>query len=83
VKEIKKRSSCQYNKYTFFLDTVALEHTKNYTYLGQNINTAGNDLRDKSRTAFYDIKRNIKLDIPIRIWQKKNTLISYKTHCPL
>ena len=29
-----------------------------------------NDLRDKARRAFYAIKRNIKFDIPIRIWLK-------------
>ena len=29
-----------------------------------------NDLRDKARRAFYAIKRNIKLDIPIRTWLK-------------
>ena len=41
----------------FHLDTVALEHTKNYTYLGLNISATGNfhkgvnDLRDKARRA--------------------------------
>ena len=60
----------------FFLNTTALEHTKNYTYLGLNIsstgnfNKAANDLREKARRAFYAIKRNIKLDIPIKIWLK-------------
>jgi hypothetical protein len=50
--------------------------TKNYTYLGLNISATGNfhktvnELRDKARKAFYDIKRNIKFDIPIRIWLK-------------
>ena len=29
-----------------------------------------NHLRDKARRAFYTIKRNIKFDIPIRIWLK-------------
>ena len=58
------------------LDTVALEHTKNYTYLGLNISATGNlhkavnDLRDKARRAFYAIKRNINFNIPIRIWLK-------------
>ena len=28
------------------------------------------DLRDKARRAFYDIKRNINFNIPIRIWLK-------------
>ena len=60
----------------FFLNTTPLEHTKNYTYLGLNIsstgnfNKAANDLREKARKAFYAIKRNVKLDIPIKIWLK-------------
>ena len=72
----QKRSSCKDHKYKFHLDTVALEHTKNYTYLGLNISATGNfhknvnDLRDKIGRAFYASKRNIKFDIPIRIWQK-------------
>jgi hypothetical protein len=58
------------------LDTVALEQIKNNTYLGLNINATGNfhkavnELRDKARRAIYAIKRNIKFDIPIRIWLK-------------
>ena len=35
-----------------------------------NFSKAANDLRDKSRRAFHAIKRNIKLDIPIKIWLK-------------
>ena len=67
----QKRSSCQENKYKFHLDTIALEHTKNYTYLGLNISTTGNnDLRDKARRAFYAINWNIKFDTSIRIWLK-------------
>ena len=72
----QKRSSHQEHKYKFHLDTVALEHTKTYTYLGLNISATGNfhkavnDLRDKARRAFYVIKRNITFDIPIRIWLK-------------
>ncbi|CDQ91392.1 unnamed protein product, partial [Oncorhynchus mykiss] len=71
-----KRSSHQDHKYKFHLDTVALEHTKNYTYLGLNISATGNfhkavnDLIDKARRAFYAIKRNIKFNIHIRIWLK-------------
>ena len=55
---------------------LVLEHTKNYTYLGLNISAGGNfhkavnDLRDKARREFYAINRNIKFDIPIRIWLK-------------
>ena len=50
----QKRSSCQKHKYKFHLDTVALEHTKSYTYLGLNFSTTGNfqkavnELRDKA-----------------------------------
>ena len=72
----QKRSSHQDHKYKFHLDTVALEHTKNYTYIGLNISATGNfpkavnDLRDKARRAFYAIKRNINFNIPIRIWLK-------------
>ena len=61
-------SSCQDHKYKFHLDTIALEHTKNYTSLG--LNKAVNELRDKARSSFYAIKRNIQFDIPIRIWLK-------------
>ena len=73
----KKRSRCQAHADKFPLATVALEHTTNYTYLGINISATGNfhkavnELRDKARRAFYAIKRNIKSDIPIRIWLKK------------
>jgi hypothetical protein len=72
----QKRSSCQDHEYRFNLDTVAIEHTKNYTYLDLNISATGNfhkvvnELRDKARRDFYAIKRNIKFDIPIRIWLK-------------
>uniref|UniRef100_A0A8K9V0N5 Reverse transcriptase domain-containing protein n=1 Tax=Oncorhynchus mykiss TaxID=8022 RepID=A0A8K9V0N5_ONCMY len=72
----QKRSSHQDHKYKFHLDTVALEHTKNYTYLGLNISATGNfhkavnDLRNKARRAFYAIKRNIHFNKPIRIWLK-------------
>ena len=57
-------------------DTVTLRRTKNYTYLGINMNTTGyfnkavNDLKDKARRAFYAIKRNIKLVTPIRSGSK-------------
>ena len=60
----------------FFLNQTALEHTKNYTYLGLNISSTGNfnkavnDLREKARRAFYAVKRNVMLDIPIKIWLK-------------
>jgi hypothetical protein len=69
----QKRSSCQDHKYKFHLDTVALEHTKNHTYLGLNISATGNfhkavnDLKNKARWA---IKTNIKFYILIRVWLK-------------
>jgi hypothetical protein len=72
----QKRSSCQDQKCKFHLDTFALELTKNDTYLSLNISATGNfhkavnELTDKARRAFYAIKRNIKFDIPFRIWQK-------------
>ena len=72
----QKKSSCQDHKYKLYLDIVALEHTKNYTYIALNISASGNfhkavnELRDKARMAFYAIKRNIKFNIPIRIWLK-------------
>ena len=65
---LQKRSSCQDHKYKFHLDTIAQEHTTNYTYRGLNIRTPGNfhkavnDLRDKPRRAFYAIKINIKFE---------------------
>ncbi len=72
----QKRPSNQDQHHSFKLDNMLLEHMQNYTYLGININNtenfnkAVNDLRDKARRAFYAIKRNIKIDIPIRIWIK-------------
>ena len=71
-----KRVAAKTTNIKFHLDTVALEHTTNYTYLGLNISAtdnfhkAVNDLRNKARRAFYAIKRNRKFDIPIRIWLK-------------
>lgn len=64
------------NTHNFYLDNTKLQQTKNYTYLGLNITYTGNtnmavkDLRDKARRAFCAIKRNIKTNIPIRIWLK-------------
>ncbi len=72
----QKRPSHQEQHHSFKLDNMLLEHRQNYTYLGININNTGNfnkavnDLRHKARRAFYAIKRNIKIDIPIRIWIK-------------
>ena len=50
---------------------LSLEQKKTCTYLGKNIN---NLLRDKVRTAFYAIKGNIKLDIPLKIWLKMTVI---------
>lgn len=72
----QKRTRNQDPPYRFLLGTDLIEYTNNYTYLGLNICTTGNfkkavnDLRDKARRAFYAIKRNIKLNIPIQIWLK-------------
>lgn len=72
----QKGPSPLHSKHKFLLNKKVLEHTKNYTYLGLNISSTGNlnkavnDLRDKARRAFYAIKKNIKLDIPIPIWLK-------------
>ena len=71
----QKRSRCQDNKYKFYLDTVALAHTKNYTYLSLDINNTGNfhkvvnDLRDKARWALYDINSTSQLESGPKILQ--------------
>ena len=65
------RSGKKDHKYQLYLDTVLLEHTKNYTYLGLNISNTGsfhmavNELRDKARRAFYALKRIIKIEIQL------------------
>ena len=74
---LSKTKIMVFHKYKFYLDTVALEHTNNFTYLGLNISATGNfhkavnDLRDKARRDFYAIKINIHFDIPIRSCQKR------------
>ncbi len=58
------------------MEITKLQYTENYTYLGLNItytgsfNMAVKELRDTARTAFYAIKRNIKIDFPIQVWLK-------------
>ena len=42
IRVFQKRSSCQDHKYKFHLDTVALDNTNNYTYLGLKISATGN-----------------------------------------
>ena len=70
----QKRSSCQDHKYKLYLSCPRAH--KNDTYLSLNISTTGNfhkaakELRDNARRAFNAIKRKIKFDMPIRIWQK-------------
>ena len=77
---VPKKVHCQDHKYKLYLDTVALEHIKNYTYLGPHNSTTGyfhkavNDLRDKARRAFYNIKRNI--NVTSQIGSGKKTLES-------
>ena len=43
------------NKYTFHLDTVTLEQTKNYTYLGINMNATGNRAVNETRKGVHFI----------------------------
>ena len=66
-----------FHKFTFSLDNVTLEQTKKrHLPRHKNMNTTGNfnkavnDLRDKASRAFHAIKKNIKLEIPIKIWLK-------------
>lgn len=72
----QKRPSRQDQHHSFKLGHMPLEHAQDYTYLGINISNTGHfkkavrNLREKARRAFYAIKRNIKIDIPIRIWLK-------------
>ena len=76
----QKQSRSQDNTHNFYLDTTKLQHTINYTYLGLNISSTGSfnlavkDLRDKTRRALYAIRRNIKLDIPIKTVSKCSNL---------
>ena len=72
----EKRSRSQVQKHNFTIGPHSIEHTNNYRYLGLIINSNGkfnlavNDLREKARRAFYAIKRQIPVEIPIRIWLK-------------
>ncbi len=64
------------NTTTFSLGTNQIAHTSHYNYLGLKITSTGNfnhavnELRDKARRAFYAIKRQCPIEIPIRIWLK-------------
>ncbi len=60
----------------FILGTNQVTHTSHYNYLGfkitstGNFNYAVNELRDEACRAFYAIKRQCPIEIPIRIWLK-------------
>ena len=63
----QNRSRYQDYEYKFHLDTVALEHTKNYTYLSLNISTTDNFHKavtylrqDKKGLLCHQKKRNIQ-----------------------
>ncbi len=69
----QKRSRSQGTKHIFTLGTNQITHTSHYNYLGLKITSTGNfnhavnELRDKARRAFYAIKRQCPIEIPIRI----------------
>ncbi len=72
----QKRSRSQRTQHIFTLGTNQITHTSQYNYLGLKITSTGNfnhavnELRDKARRAFYAIKRQCPIEIPIRIWLK-------------
>ncbi len=72
----QKRSRSQGTQKTFLLGTNQITHTSHYNYLGLKITSTGNfnhavnELKDKARRAFYAIKRQCPIEIPIRIWLK-------------
>ncbi len=72
----QKRSRSQGTQHIFTLGTNQITHTSHYNYLGLKITSTGNfnhavnELRDKARRAFYAIKRQCPIEIPIRIWLK-------------
>ncbi len=72
----QKRSRSQGTEHIFTLGTNQITHTSHYNYLGLKITSTGNfnhavnELRDKARRAFYAIKRQCPIEIPIRIWLK-------------
>ncbi len=67
----QKRSRSQGTQHIFTLGTNQITHTSHYNYLGLKITSTGNfavnELRDKARRAFYAIKRQCPIEIPIRI----------------
>ncbi len=72
----QKRSRSQGTQHTFSLGTKQIADTSHYNYLGLKITSTGNfnhavnELRDKASRAFYAIKRQCPIEIPIRIWMK-------------
>ncbi len=72
----QKRSRSQGTQHIFTLGTNQITHTSHYNYLGLKITSTGNfnhavnELRDKARRAFYAMKRQCPIEIPIRIWLK-------------
>ncbi len=84
----QKRSRSQGTQHIFTLGTNQITHTSHYNYLGLKITSTGNfnhavnELIDKARRAFYAIKRQCPIEIPIRIWLE-NSRISNWAHCTL
>ena len=72
----QKRSRSQGKTHIFRLGTHKLDYCTDYNYLGLKMSSTGNfhpavnELREKARRAFYAIKRQIYIQIPIRIWLK-------------
>ena len=60
----------------FSIGTKYIEYRTHFSYLGLKISSTGhlndavNELREKARSAFYTIKKQIEIEIPIKIWLK-------------
>ena len=72
----QKRPRCLGNTLHFKIGTHKIENCLEYNYLGLKISPTGSfnpavdELREKARRAFYAIKRQIYIQIPILIWLK-------------
>ena len=72
----QKRPRCLGNTLHFTIGTHKIENCLEYNYLGLKISPTGsfnpavNELREKACRAFYAIKRQIYVLIPIPIWLK-------------
>ena len=72
----QKRSRSQGDTHRFTIGKHKLDNCTDYTYLGLKISSTGsfnpaiNELREKARRAFYAIKRQMYIQIPISIWLK-------------